>query len=166
MRFHVLTAVSRPENLPLLARSLADGADGHEIVWQWRFDLEQSDPGGNRTKDEMLLERGMWNGWVYVLDDDTLLQPGLFSAAAAAAGDGYDALIVSQRRPDLVLHAKRKNVHPGGIDIGQAVISRDLLGQTRIPHRYDGDGDFLCEVLGRGRVRFLDRILSVHNALA
>lgn len=163
-QLHVLTAVSRPGNLPALAESLSFAAAGSqaEIIWHWRFDLDQTHVGGQQLKNEML--DGITGGYVWVLDDDTLVHPDLFRRALATEAP---AVVVSQQRTDgRVLHAHPDYVCPGQIDIGQAVLSRELIGRRRIPLAYDGDGAFLQTVLaGRRDTRYIDEILSFHNSL-
>jgi len=78
-----------------------------------------------------------------------------------------DAIIVSQKRQDrTVLEAAAENVYVGGIDIGQAIIRRDVIGDRRIPESYAGDGEFLSSVLAGRNVVYLPRVLCYHNALA
>lgn len=117
-------------------------------------------------KNDMLDQ--ITDGWVCFLDDDTTLDPEFVRLADGFNRAGATALVVSQRRANgAILHASRANLHVGGIDIGQAIISRALIGDTRIPLDYDGDGMFLAAVLGNasGAV-FGDEILSYHNHLA
>src|SRR3990167_1261604 len=97
MRIHALTACSRPENLTKVGLSLAHAARGHDVHWHVRFDLEREHVGGQAVKNRLLDE--ISDGWVWILDDDTIVHPDLFSRAAeCAALTGIEAIVVSQRR--------------------------------------------------------------------
>jgi hypothetical protein len=169
MRLHVLTAVTRPGNLPLLAESLADSTTPDvDLCWHWRFDLERRHIGGQHLKNLML--GVIRDGWVWVLDDDTLVHP-LMLATIANVVEGSPhvrAIIVSQERSDGRVHSAREdNVRVGSIDIGQAVLRRDLIGTLRIPETYEGDGEFLISLLSTcANVVYVDQPLSLHNALS
>ena len=161
MKFHILTAVTRPENLPEIAASIAEAAQkvDAEVVWHWRFDPEGEHVGGQALKNAML--DGIDDGWVYILDDDTTMHPELLAKVAS-----YDApaVVVSQRGSGL--QAKPGHVHIGAIDAGQAVMRREVIGDKRIEHSYAGDGLFLEQVLfGLPGVVFLSEELSHYNAL-
>jgi hypothetical protein len=65
-----------------------------------------------------------------------------------------------------VLAAAHEHLQVGSVDIGQAFIARSLIGSTRIPEHYDGDGMFLAAVLTNWpAVAYLPDVLSEHNAL-
>lgn len=169
LKLHVLTAISRPENIPELAMELATAAlevPEFDVVWHWRFDLERQNVGGQALKNEMLDE--IDDGWVWVLDDDTSVHPELFPKFAEAIEEfpNAQALIVGQSRSDgTYLPGTIWSVSVGLIDIGQALLRRDLIGKKRIPLLYDGDGYFLVDVLtDQHEVLWLDRELSYHNA--
>ena len=162
MTLHVLTACSRPENLERVARSLA----ATPCHWHVRFDIERQYVGGQEVKNVLLDE--IHDGWVFFLDDDTLMHPKLYRRLGTLFEEGGpDAFVVSQRHSVLgILHAAPENVHVGGIDIGQVVARRTLIGDTRIPNTYWGDGEFWSEILPKGKVVYLDEVLSYQNALA
>lgn len=169
MKLHVITAVTRPENLTILAQSLAVAAfntDGSvDVQWHWRFDLDREHVGGQAVKNAMLDE--IRDGWVWALDDDTVAHPDMLAAILQAHDDGCRGLVVSQARADgRTLVAAPENVRVGGIDVGQAVLSRHMIGNRRLPKNYEGDGHWLQAVLQNARkVRYLNEILSYHNAL-
>jgi hypothetical protein len=165
-RLHVLTACTRPDNLPTLAVSLAEACCGPwEICWHLRLDPEQRHVGGQRLKNDMLDQ--VSDGWVCFLDDDTTIDPRFLQLVDELRRDGATAVVVSQQRENgAVLPASRANLHVGSIDIGQAIIHRGLIGNWRIPLSYEGDGVFLASVLGNATTAvFVDEILSYHNRL-
>jgi hypothetical protein len=170
MRLHVLTAVSRPENLPVIADSLglaASAAPEVRVAWHWRFDLERQHVGGQAVKNALL--DGINGGWCWCLDDDTLVHPDLlamFQEALRLCPDA-GAVVVSQRRTTgSVLQAQPHWMVPGGVDIGQAIIRRSVIGQERIPISYEGDGMFLQSLLPTTKTVYLPEVLSLHNAIS
>lgn len=168
MKLWVLTACSRPENLALVwdslhvARRRAE-LTGASLRWLVRYDREQKHVGGQAVKNWMLDEAT--DGWVWVLDDDTLAHPE-FLVRVRDAATSFDAVVVSQLRADgRVLEASPENVRVGGIDIGQVALRRELIGDERIPESYEGDGLFLERVLREANVLFINEQLSYHNRL-
>lgn len=157
LRLHILTAVTRPENLGRIAASIPP-----EAYWHLAFDPDHSAVGGQAVKNRLL--DVIADGWVYVLDDDTLFHPDL-AAAIEEVGDA-PALVVSQAWDGGVRRATPGEVKLGSIDIGQVVFRRDTIGAARIPETYEGDGHFLeALLLNRRGVVFVDRVLSLYNAL-
>lgn len=167
---HLLTPVTRKENIREISRSIDQAARlvrGQSLEIHWHHVVgETDDPGGQRSKNRMLDRIDNPEAWVLVLDDDTLMHRRLLHWFMRSK-DEAPAVIVSQERADgEILHAAPGNVRPGMIDIGQAILRRDLIGKRRIPERYDGDGEFLVRVLDSGKVGvYVDRVLSYHNRL-
>ena len=169
MRLNILTAVSRPENLSLMADSLAAAAQrapNVDVCWRWRFDLDRMNIGGQAVKNE-LIEQVPSGEWLWVLDDDTLAHDEVLWLAQQFEAT-HDALIVSQRRNAReVLLARPENMVVGMCDIGQAFLRRDLIGDHRIPIDYNGDGMFLEAVLAdAGSVMYHPAVFSLHNAIS
>lgn len=166
MKIHVITAVTRPQNIQVISRTLALAAKEADLEYEWHLaeDEKKQHVGGQRIKNAILDE--FEDGWVWVLDDDTIVHPDLFKSFALALHDECNSVVVSQMRSDLtVLHAMPSQVALSCIDIGQAILERSLIGDSRIPENYDGDGTFLCRLIP-SRTVFIDRILSFHNLLA
>jgi hypothetical protein len=175
MRLHVLTAVSRPENLPEIAWSIMEAAKKAPTVdwiWHQRLDRERRWVGGQRLKNEMLND--ITDGWVCILDDDTVMHPDFLRrvsfvlATQPLVERECRAIIVSQKRTTgVIMRASPENAVVGKIDAGQAVLRRDLIGDTRIPETYAGDGAWLETLLtGRNDVHYMRDVLSLHNALS
>jgi hypothetical protein len=166
VRLHILTACTRPHNLPALAESIeAATVAPWEVCWHIRFDAALEHIGGQRLKNQMLDQ--ITDGWVVFLDDDTVMHPLLMERIGEHSY--ADAVVVSQDRADgRHLTAARDQLRVGDVDIGQAVIRRKLIAGHRIPETYEGDGEFLAAVLSAERalaVVFLRETLSAHNAL-
>src|SRR5215831_3187681 len=170
--FHLLTAVTRPENLPKIAKSIATASDFKEIgevCWHLLFDPDHEHVAGQELKNFMLDGINNMDEWVMILDDDTILDSQVLNVAGALINTHRDlkAIVVSQARPGgMILFAGRDNLFVGGIDAGQAILRRDVIGDKRIPLHYCGDGEFLVDILSeQENVMFLSTILSYHNYL-
>src|ERR1043166_599735 len=71
MVLHILTAVTRPENLPKLAESLIPAAAaGVELAWHVGYDLEHRHVAGQAVKNRLLDRISPSQDWVWILDDD------------------------------------------------------------------------------------------------
>jgi hypothetical protein len=165
MRAHILTACTRPQNLPAAAESImAATCDPWDVTWHIRFDPEQQHVGGQRLKNEMLDQ--IEDGWVCFLDDDTTMHPEFLQRMADAVADAGAVVVSQQRQSGQVLTADPAHLRVGCVDIGQAFIARALIGTNRIPEHYEGDGVFLQAVLASWpAVAYLPDVLSEHNAL-
>jgi hypothetical protein len=172
---HILTAVTRPENLAQVKDSIEHAysrAADTSIQWHVRHDHDQQHVGGQALKNWML--DVIQDGWVVILDDDTTMHPRFIQkiemvvATAPLVNPDLRAIIVSQKRVNgTILSASPENAVVGGIDAGQAVLRRDLIGDYRIPEEYAGDGMWL-ETLLRDRpdVHYMRDVLSLHNAIS
>ena len=170
MKLHILTAVTRPENLPRIRESIItawEWAHGVDPIWHMRSDPDRRFVGGQRLKNEMLED--IKDGWVVILDDDTVMHEKFMRKVNSFADSHGNAIVVSQKRVNgMVLQAAPENAVVGGIDAGQAVLRRSFIGDYRIPETYAGDGMWL-EVLLRDRtdVHYLpSSVLSLHNAIS
>ena len=163
---HVLTAVTRPWNLPRIANSLEAWGPDANVHWHIGFDTRKRHVGGQAVKNRLLEAIDAPLDWIWFCDDDTTAHPLLYRVVEGAATP-ESALIVSQKRADgAVLQAHPRNVYVGGIDIGQAILRRKVIAHHRIPETYAGDGEFLQAVLGDlPGVVYLPEILSYHNAI-
>lgn len=159
---HVLTACTRPENLPKMAESLQAWGKQADFIWHIRFDIGKQHVGGQAIKNQILEE--ISDGYVMFLDDDTVVHPMLWKRLRQY--DGKDAIVFSQNHEILgILHAAPENAMIGTIDIGQAIIKRDVIGLHRIPESYAGDGEFMHAILPHCDAVYVDEVLSIHNAL-
>ncbi len=162
MKLHVLTPVTRPQNLVELGRSLERWGDV-DMTWHLKFDWFKRSLGGYHLRNLMLDD--ITDGYVWCLDDDCTAHPKLYQTVAKLVRRDAPAVVVSQKREDgTILHAKRENVMVDYIDIGQAIIRRDVIGNYRyMKDEYAADGHFLEVVLGNTPIVFVDDVLSFHN---
>jgi len=172
VNFHVLTAVSRPENLSAIGASIATAAKRiprHQVTWHCRFDTGRMHVGGQYLKNQMLDD--IDDGWVVILDDDTLMHKQFFVRVASTLTQQPElsGIVVSQKRTTgQLLIAHPDNVAVGEIDAGQAILKRSLIADERLPTNYAGDGIWLETLLrGRNDIAYLpESVLSLHNLLS
>jgi hypothetical protein len=102
-------------------------------------------------------------GWVYFLDDDTLLHPDLWDSVKDLDNDfiHFNQLHKNGR------HRIGGTVKLNHIDSGSVLIHHILIGDTRwVLHRRAADGVFIEEVYSRAKTpMFLNKNLSVYNKL-
>jgi len=167
MRLHVITAITRPANLGVIAASLAAACATArvDVVWHWVFDWDCAHVGGQKRKNDAL--DSITDGWVWMLDDDTVAHSEILQAwKSHAQSDGVDAVVFGQTRADgRVLDSGLEHARVGYIDIGQAIIRRASIADTRLEEHYDADGVFLEAVLPRIATIYDNRYLSFHNRL-
>lgn len=190
---HIITPVSRPQNLTALALSLRGLLS---IPWRWwvifdrnvadlparppdlplghwDYGRESDSVGGYSLRNECLEKIN--SGWIYFLDDDNLIHPHLeivflLTRRSFPAAQWF---IFRQVRPDGTIYL-RPQVPPrvNAVDIGQCVLRRDLMKNTGEPippwsfeHRPAADG-LLYERLSQdvGPIA-LDLEATYYNAL-
>ena len=166
---NVITACSRPENLPLLEESLGPGKILFELHWLVIHDTGQIESRvGNAQKNEAL--GTIDAGWVYFLDDDNLMHPRFFPAIDQAIHDapGWRGFIFSQDCELFIRRASPETVRVDHIDIAQFVLQRDLIGERRFAlPAYNSDGMLIEAIYGEhpGEIAFIDQVLCFYNRL-
>lgn len=172
MIVHLLTAVTRPENLPAIAASIATAqltAPPIEVVWHMRYDQLGEHPGGQLLKNQMI--DGISDGWVWILDDDNVMQGEFLEALFVHAAEHPEAqLIVCAQRHNngWVRKVNRSMLRETHVDAAQVVARRDAIGDLRIPEHYCGDGAFieaLANQLDPDRITYIHRPVVSYNAL-
>lgn len=170
---HVITAVSRPQNLPILQRHLATRLASHSVHWTCSLDYNHvaelptgvqanttgsgvPDRAGGAQKNAALNKIGLCTTeWVYFLDDDNTVHPDFDAALSVALKTKADAHIFGQygRSGRVLRLADAKNVRSGRINLGQFLIRRDVIGGTRFPiDVYDSDWQFF-QAINPQRIR-------------
>jgi len=105
------------------------------------------------------------DGWVYFLDDDTLIHPELFDELAKVK---TGAVAFGQLLKDSVRSASPATMKVCQIDMGQAAIRREVIGDTRFALGiYEADGIFIETVYNSDpdKWSFIDKPLSYYNKL-
>lgn len=154
--FTVVTACSRPGNLPRLARSLASLANPHGYGLRWWVIFDADAPGevppakGWAIEAAALPSPGNWghaqanlaldrisHGFVWILDDDNLPHPDLL---ACRYEPNTLTLIGQQVTADNV---RIPQPACGLVDKAQIVADRAAIGDIRMPLDCFGDGRFV-----------------------
>lgn len=165
-KLHLITAVTRPYNLPRIVESITETwREDWEIVWHLVYDPEKKSKVGHSIKSGIL--DGIDDGYCLILDDDTIIHPELldFIDAVLEKNPEVWGFVVSQEREDgTILAACPESVAVNQIDAAQAVIRRDKIGVSRLPEVYNGDGIYLVSILkDKENVAYTNEVLSYHN---
>lgn len=192
-RLTIITACSRPQNLPALMRSIEPGRVHFAITWRVVFDglrvashevpallavlpaaagavvSDRRSRFGNYQRNHAL--EHTVDGWVYFLDDDNLIHPDFFAAAARAidetdaSGFAFPQLGGCGKATE---QACPEHMKPDHIDLAQVLLSRELIAASRFQlPTYNADGHFIAEIYQRDprAWAFLEKPLCFYNAL-
>jgi hypothetical protein len=143
MVLHILTAVTRPENLPKLAESLIPAAvAGVELAWHVGYDLERRHVAGQAVKNRLLDRISPSQDWVWILDDDNTAHPEFFRrmAETVAANPNVRLIACTQTVPSGWCRTiGPESLKACRVDAAQAVIRRDAISDHRLREVYAGD---------------------------
>lgn len=182
MILNVITALSRPENLPVLHNSLRVPAPNWEFRWYIGADsvlasavlhvdgaykvIAKAGVGntGNPHRNAILDAIPVDTSWVWFLDDDNLPVEGFFEALHQAVIDHPHAVgFVFDQTNAMQLRATEVVAGLAPVDTAMFAFRRDAIGDLRWhPTKYDADGQFFADM----RSRFPDRIIPISKALA
>ena len=147
MVLHILTAVTRPENLPKLAESLVPAAAaGVELAWHVGYDLERKHIAGQAVKNRLLDRISPGKDWVWILDDDNTAHPDFFRklAETIAANPSLRMIACTQTVPSGWCRlVSPDSLKASRIDAAQAVIRRDAISDHRLREVYAGDSHWI-----------------------
>jgi hypothetical protein len=147
MVLHILTAVTRPENLPKLAESLIPAATaGVEFAWHLGYDLERRHVAGQAVKNRLLDRISPGRDWVWILDDDNTAHPEFFRRLTETVAANPDLRLIACTQT--VPSGWCRTIDPESlkacrIDAAQAVIRRDAIGDHRLREVYAGDSHWI-----------------------
>jgi hypothetical protein len=189
-KLNILTALSRPENLPWLSSSISLVDRYFELKW-WIIGPEElrssaaahlggviphaylaHEPSvGGQMQKNCALDQ-IADGWCWILDDDNTANLAMFPVLAStlATEPWARAVVFSQcmKNGALRLVAAHENTKLCHIDAAQFVLRRDLIGDYRIPNHYCGDGEFIETIHTRNPEAFAyvpDPPLVYYNSL-
>ena len=196
MKINIVTPCTRPDNLRLLFQSITkipstDDVtwyivyDGRKIVSEDYFDFTKLEIpshlkiiiltfsssrsiGGNDQRNCAL--RHITSGWVYFLDDDTLLHPKLFpSVKKQLEIEDKSGFIFSQLfKKNRVRRVSIGKIKEGYIDTGQYLLNYSIIGYRHWQTALLGaDGAFIREILElhKDKIKILDCVLSYYNSI-
>lgn len=147
MRLHVVTALTRPENVSTIAASFDTslGTYGIDLCWHVREDPDHTAVGGQAIKNAIL--DFIHDGWVYICDDDNMIHPALFAALNDVITEDIDMVALAQQhRSSWIRQVDRSMLRETHVDAGQVVIRRSAIGAHRIPEHYCGDGAWIEKI--------------------
>ena len=127
---YVITPVSRHENLGKVAKSLQQVTEYFELRWLPIMDELGGDLGGGRKRN-LALDRITDLGWVFLLDDDTIVHPNLAPELYKLIQSNHDSkmFVFYQVEADGSLRAGVNNrmAETYSIDSGQAILRSDII---------------------------------------
>lgn len=182
---HVLTPVTRPQNLVRIEESLVLAAQYagayYTVIWHVMSDSSYRSVGGYSLRNEMLDQLHYPRDWVAMIDDDTIMHEQILVRLRQVEErhPEVQAMIVAQTRPAdwnpgcadparLRNGAHKLAPDECAFDTGQVIFRRGLMGDYRF-RTVDraGDGWFYEEVLADAEalVVYVDEVLSYYNGL-
>ncbi len=177
MELTIITPCSRSLNLELMAKSIPDG-----IRWVVVFDAVEIPKnitlpdnaeyycmaGGvfGYSQSNYALQQ-VKDGYIYFLDDDTVLHPDLIPTISKVLKyTNADFIHFNQQGPQGQPRIGGGAVQVGKIDKGCFVASRKLIADSIFIQQYEADGLFAIELHERAKNSiWLDESLSYYNAL-
>lgn len=182
MSFTIVTACSRPENLPRILDSIVPGApkdtmwvvihdlssrvfdSGHLVQYRDFKVLHTSYVSGNKgwghqARNEWLDQNVL--GWTYFLDDDNLLHPQFWECMKKPASAPVQ-IFSQERSPGSMKPANAEVCH---VDLAQCVFLRESVGDLRFGMHYEADGEFIRELSLRACVELRPEVACYYNRL-
>ncbi len=187
MEINLVTAVSRPQNLPLIAENIKKSFKVINVVWHCIFDNRKvevipencgwhkeascvGDVSGGTQKNLALstIEQGL----IYFLDDDNFIHPDFEQALLDEIQANPDAagFVFSQVFKDekIRLIASDNGVRWGNIDCGQFVIDRQHVKTLKFPiNVYSSDWSFfkIYDKQYHSKIIFANKKATYYNYL-
>jgi hypothetical protein len=179
MNLHIITPVTRPENLPRILRSIEDSSiPQFDIDWYVVFDCASShmiisnENIGTiyeefKSKENQIcgyVQRNhaldqIADGWVYFLDDDTIMHKDMLTHFFSEYDEFHTCYLFTSKSKDMNFYCELEddftNVAPNRIDIGQFIIKRETIGNTRFREDiYNADGYFINQIFQENQDKF------------
>ena len=164
-RLTIVTPCSRPQNLSAIAESIKPGRSLFDVIWMVVFDNRECKESINGGHQRNCALDAIMDGWVYFLDDDTIIHPDLFSELAKVAAP---AVAFEQDLETWIRKVAPSEMRVCHIDMGQVVIRRELIGNTRfIVDQHIEDGLFIESIYksNPNAWSFIDKPLCYYNKL-
>ncbi len=181
MSFTIVTACSRPQNLPRILDSIVPNAP-RDTLWAVIHDLTSRgfDTGslvqcrdfkvlhtsyvsgnqgwGHQARNEWLDQNVL--GWTYFLDDDNLLHPDFWKCMNDPKFPVH--VFAQERSPGQVKNASLDVCH---VDLAQCVFLREAVGDLRFNLHYEADGEFISRLASQSAHRLRPETASYYNRL-
>jgi len=164
-RLTIVTPCSRPQNLSAIAESIKPGRSLFDVIWMVVFDNRECKESINGGHQRNCALDAIMDGWVYFLDDDTIIHPDLFSELAKVAAP---AVAFEQDLETWIRKVAPSEMRVCHIDMGQVVIRRELIGNTRFDiEQHIEDGLFIESIYENNpnAWSFINKPLCYYNKL-
>ncbi len=139
----IFTACSRPHLLPKVAESIIPAPE-IELKWVVAYDPGNADNWQKRALNAWLDSNAV--GWLWILDDDNAVHPNFlreFQWLTVNRPTARAFVFDQQIGMGCIRKALPDNCRENYIDAAQYVVERSLVGDTRFPLTYSGDGAFI-----------------------
>jgi hypothetical protein len=177
MKINIITPCSRPENLEKISESINIPSENYRWIVVFDSDHLHSAPencesyflkvdGSNVGNAQRNFAIDMIDdGYVYFLDDDTILHPVLWENLKEY--EDKDMIVFSQIWKNGKIRLRGDRVAINHTDSGNFLVKRYVIGDLRWDlRRYDADGIFAEECFKASKsVIFLYKPCSIYNAL-
>ncbi len=185
----VVTACTRPENIEKIHASLG-AVPLHWVIVEDTDKLgtqrvskpapsihhitvlSHTAPGVDHAGGQVCKNRGLEfvletskEKWIYFLDDDNIFMPDLVRILQIQDAEQPQTMLAAW--PQYLEDRTRPvDVRVFGIDQAQYVVNTSIVGETRIPLNYKGDGEFIVALAAQHPVYVHDKPLCYYNRLA
>ena len=170
----IITPCSRPANLPELKASIQRMRCYQKSAVRWVIVHDANDDEfipciGEAWVDEIRVKGGIFgnlqrnwgmslvaDGYVYFLDDDTLMHPDFSLCMVEYLHRlNYAGAIIPQLLPDGTIRTNTpETVKVNQIDMAQVILKRSAI-KTQFVQQYEADGLLIEEVFNKNRTKFL-----------
>ncbi len=187
----IITACSRPANLPIVSESLKQLDSFFD--WQWIIVLDEAKASSNSVgvKPHKLevapsdgegiaqknrgIELASHDTWIYFLDDDNIIHPDFGIIASRTIVDHYSDInakvfVFKQQMADGSHRLDAGPVKYGKIDTASFLVHSSVIGRSRFSHYSQGRADdymfinslYTCN---QHNFRFINKYACYHNGL-
>jgi hypothetical protein len=176
----IITPCSRPNNLGLIKNSINFPCNWY-IVYDlenpinifsedWIHELHIKGGVSGNLQRNMALDTIPENQWVYVLDDDNLIHPNMYSALSEVyiSNSAVKAIVFSQlMSPSSIRNVSPDTIKVCKIDQAQYIVSKELIRDLRYQQTYIADGYFIEELYNKHKNDFalIQKPICYYNKL-
>lgn len=187
-KFVLYTPSIRPQNIPLIYRSVKPFINKYDIQWYICYDSwtpvfvpevndswvhqytykEDGGIAGNHQRNYLLDQ--IQDGYCFSLDDDTIIHKDFFPVL-------YDMILRVNKGiylfhdllalVDEIYYAREGNIKEGKVGNQNFVFHKKLIGMRRMGIHYCADGEFIEKLVKEfpRECVYIDKVLAYHNRL-
>lgn len=132
--FHIITPVTRPQNLQIITDSIVNADKPHRFSIHWHTIFKNNENRYNVINIYNKLLDSIQDGWITFMCDDNAFHPRLFLELQEAIDENpnmgvFICSIFARHGQNII--ASKESVIPHGVDAAQTFIERKTLGDTR-----------------------------------